>query len=153
MIIKKKNFRDLVALLKRIGKSVWQGISAIQHLKKRGQFLGLTVLLWSLYLIAGYIGFNALRETDQFGMREAFSILSAGSVGMIITPGGIGAYALLIEKTMQIYGLPKGIALAFGWVLWLVQTGVILLGGLFSFVALPVFNKRKHRNEVRQDAV
>ena len=62
---------------------------------------------------------------------------------MIATPGGIGAYALLIEKTMEIYGLKEGIALAFGWVLWLSQTAVILIGGLFSFAALPYFNKKE----------
>jgi len=32
--------------------------------------------------------------------------------------------------------------LAFGWILWLVQTFVILIGGLFSFVAIPYFNKK-----------
>ncbi len=143
MLIKKKNIKDLLGLIKNIGKRIWQGISAIQHLKKRGQFILLTVAIWGLYLAGGYIGFFALRETEQYGIHEAFSILSAGSVGMVATPGGIGAYALLIEKTMQVYGLQKGIALAFGWILWLVQTGVILIGGLFSFVALPYFNKTK----------
>src|SRR5213075_1761776 len=50
MIIKKKNLTDVAALFKRIGKSVWQGISAVQHLKKRGLFLFYTVALWLLYL-------------------------------------------------------------------------------------------------------
>jgi uncharacterized protein (TIRG00374 family) len=143
MLIKKKNFTDVIALFKRIGKSVWQGISAVQHLKKRGLFLLYTVLLWSLYLLGGYIGFFALQETEQYGIKQAFAVLSAGSIGMIATPGGIGAYALLLKKTMELYGLQEGVALAFGWILWLVQTFVILIGGLFSFVAIPYFNKRK----------
>lgn len=143
MLIKKKNLHDLIALIKNIGKRIWQGVSAIRHLKKRRQFILLTIAIWTLYLSGGYIGFLALNETQQYGIPEAFSILSAGSVGMIATPGGIGAYALLIEKTMQVYGLQKGIALAFGWILWLAQTGVILIGGLFSFVALPYYNKTK----------
>jgi uncharacterized protein (TIRG00374 family) len=143
MLIKKKTFTDVIALFKRIGKSVWQGISAVQHLKKRGLFLLYTVLLWSLYLLGGYIGFFALQETQQYGIKQAFAVLSAGSIGMIATPGGIGAYALLLKKTMELYGLQEGVALAFGWILWLVQTFVILIGGLFSFVAIPYFNKRK----------
>ncbi|MFI5133202.1 MAG: lysylphosphatidylglycerol synthase transmembrane domain-containing protein [Chitinophagales bacterium] len=142
MIIKKKNFTDLIALLKKIASSIWQGVSAIQHLKKRKQFIFLSIVLWALYLGGGYIGFYALQETEQYGIKEAFTVLSAGSIGMIVTPGGIGAYAILLEKTMQLYGLQKGIALAFGWILWVSQTGVILLGGLFSFVALPYFNKK-----------
>lgn len=102
-----------------------------------------TIALWTCYFFSTYLGFYALRETQQYGVKETFALLSAGSVGVIITPGGIGAYALLIKKTMELYGLEEGIALAFGWILWLVQTFVILLGGIFSFVAIPYFNKVK----------
>ena len=143
MVIKKKTLKDVGALFRRIFTSIWQGISAVQHLKKRGLFIFYSVFLWFLYWIGGYIGFYALQETQQYGVKEAFTVLSAGSIGMLATPGGIGAYALLLQKTMEIYGLQKGIALAFGWILWLAQTGVILIGGLFSFALLPYYNKRK----------
>jgi uncharacterized protein (TIRG00374 family) len=143
MLIKKKTFTDLIALFKRIGKSVWQGVSAVQHLKKRGLFLFYTLVIWLCYFFSTYVGFFALQETQQYGIKETFALLSAGSVGVIVTPGGIGAYAILIKKTMELYGLEEGIALAFGWILWLVQTFVILIGGIFSFVAIPYFNKRR----------
>ena len=127
----------------KIGKRIWQGVSTIQHLKKRWAFLLYTFLIWSLYLAGGYVGFFALEETTGYGIREAFTVLSAGSIGMILMPGGIGAYPLLLEKTMFIYGLHQGIALAFGWLLWLAQTAVILIGGFFSFIATPLYNKKK----------
>jgi uncharacterized protein (TIRG00374 family) len=144
MLIKRKTINDVIALFRRVGQSVWQGVSAVQHLKKRGLFLIYTFALWSCYFLGTYLGFFALKETQQYGVKEAFAILSAGSVGVIITPGGIGAYALLIKKTMELYGLDEGIALAFGWILWLVQTFVVLIGGIFSFAAIPYFNKRKN---------
>jgi glycosyltransferase 2 family protein len=144
MLIKRKSFSDLKAMLRRVARSVWQGISAIQHLKKRGRFLFYTLLLWLCYFFSTYLGFYALRETQQYGVQETFALLSAGSIGVIVTPGGIGAYALLIKKTMELYGLQEGVALAFGWILWLVQTFVILIGGVISFVALPYINKKKH---------
>lgn len=143
MLIKKKNINDLFAAVKKIIRRVWEGISAIQHLRKRKLFLLYTFLLWTLYLSGGYIGFYALQETEHYGIREAFTVLSAGSVGMTITPGGIGGYAFLLEQVMQVYGLSQGVALAFGWLLWLSNTAVIIIGGLFSFVALPLYNKRK----------
>jgi hypothetical protein len=148
MMIKKKNLRDVFAIFKMIGKRVWEGISTIQHLKKRKQFLVLTFLLWLLYLAGGYIGFFALQETQHYGIKEAFTVLSAGSIGIIITPGGIGGYAFLLEQTMHIYGLDRGIALAFGWLLWLSQTIAVLIGGLISFVALPWYNKKKLQKSV-----
>lgn len=147
MIRNKKGFGDLLLLFKKIWNSIWQGVSAIRHLKKRWLFLFYTVSMWTLYLVGGYMGFMALQETDHFGIKEAFTVLSAGSIGMIATPGGIGTYAYLLQKTMQVYGLNSGIALAFGWILWLAQTVVILIGGLISFVAIPWYNKKKNREQ------
>lgn len=146
MLVKKKTVKDLMSVFRKIYQSIIQGITAIRHLKKRKQFIFYTLLLWIFYLAGGYIGFMAFRETEIYGIKEAFTILSAGSIGMIASPGGIGAYAFLIEKTMQLYGLNATIAAAFGWILWLAQTSVILLGGVLSFVALPYFNK-KHNHE------
>jgi uncharacterized protein (TIRG00374 family) len=145
MIFKKKNLSDLLAVFKRISRSVWQGVSAVEHLKRRWTFLFYSVLLWFLYFIAGYIGFFALRETsEQVGIDQGLAVLSAGSIGMTIMPGGIGAYPLLIGKTMEIYGLNESIATAFGWILWVVQTGLILLVGIISLVLLPNLNKKKN---------
>lgn len=143
MLIKKKSFNDLINLFRSIASRVWQGVSTIRHLKRRGLFIFYTFLIWLGYLAGGYIGFQALNETAGYGIREAFTVLSAGSVGMIITPGGIGGYALLIEKTMMLYGLQQPIAAAFGWLLWISQTLIILFGGLASFVLLPWNNKRR----------
>ncbi len=143
MIKNKKTFADLLNSIRKIGQRIWNGVSAVQHLKRRGQFLIYTLLLWGLYLSGGYLGFLAFQQTEQYGLKEAFTILSAGSVGMIVSPGGIGAYAYIIEKSMQVYGLNKGIALAFGWILWLAQTAVIVLGGIISFVFIPYYNKKR----------
>jgi uncharacterized protein (TIRG00374 family) len=143
MLVKKKTLRDLYNGIKNVMKRVWQGLSAVRHLKKRGEFLLLTLLLWVAYISGGYLGFMALQETEHYGLKEAFTVLVAGSIGMIITPGGIGAYPYLLERTMMLYGLKDSIAVAFGWLLWLAQTVVILIGGVLSFVLLPWYNKRK----------
>jgi glycosyltransferase 2 family protein len=147
MYFKKKSLGDIGLLLKKIWKSVVEGVSTVKHLKKRGLFLFYTVCIWLLYFAGGYIGFQALEATSIYGVPQAFSVLSAGSIGMIATPGGIGAYPFMIEKTMALYGLKEDIGVAFGWLLWLAQTGVILIGGLFSFIALPYFNKKKKHIE------
>jgi uncharacterized membrane protein YbhN (UPF0104 family) len=151
MVWKKKNLTDLWEVFRKTGRRLWEGISSIQHLKKRGQFIFLTVALWSLYLFSGYVGLYAFSETSGYGIREAFTILSAGSIGMIASPGGMGAYAYLIQKTMPVYGMNEIIALAFGWILWLATTGVIILGGLFSFAALPYYNKKYNIEKSRPD--
>jgi glycosyltransferase 2 family protein len=147
MLIKKKTMKDLIAVIKMIGQRIMMGINSVRQLKKRGLFIFYTLVLWSIYLFGGYLGFMALHETQQYGIREAFAVLSAGSIGMIASPGGIGAYAYLLQQTMQLYGLSDVIALAFGWILWMAQTAVILIGGIFSFVAIPYYNKKRMQHE------
>ncbi|MFM7645607.1 MAG: lysylphosphatidylglycerol synthase transmembrane domain-containing protein [Sphingomonadales bacterium] len=139
---KKRTLQHLRQLIGELLRRVFLGISSIVLLEKRGLFILLSFCIWVLYLLAGYVGFFAFAETAGFGMREALTILSAGSVGMIASPGGIGAYAFLLEKSMQLYGLPYTIALAFGWLLWLAQVVVTLVSGLVSFLCLPWFNKQ-----------
>jgi hypothetical protein len=63
---------------------------------------------------------------------------------MIITPGGIGAYPLLVAKLMESYGLnAETTGMALGWLLWTVQTLIILGGGLVFTALLSYFNKSK----------
>lgn len=143
VLFKKRTMQELQQAAAMILQRFYAGVSSIAALKRRMQFLSLTLCIWSLYLLAGYIGFFAFEETRQYGVEQALTILSAGSVGMIASPGGIGAYAFLIEKSMQLYGLNYGIALAFGWLLWLAQTGVTLITGVLSFMLLPWFNKKR----------
>ncbi len=149
MIIRRKNFADLRATFHRVRMKVWQGLGAVKHLRKRGQFLLLTLAMWVLYLSGGLIGFQALQETQQYGIKEAFTVLSAGSIGMIILPGGIGGYPLLVKKTMMLYGLQPEIALAFGWLLWIAQTVIILFFGALSFSLLPWYNRVRDRRKLR----
>ncbi len=144
MLVKRKTFKDLLQAIKNLIIRVWQGLTTIRHLKKRKSFVLYTCIIWICYLASGYIGFLALQETSHFGFKESLTVLSAGTLGMIVpTPGGIGAYAYFIESTMMVYGLPKSIATAFGWLLWLSQTLIILIAGVISLILLPVFNKKK----------
>ncbi len=128
--------------LGRFQRQFIEGFRSIQRLKARGYFLLLTMIMWSCYLIGGYIGLLAFSDTQHLGMPVAFSILSAGSVGMIASPGGIGAYAYLIQKTMELYGIEEAASIAFGWLLWLVQTAVITVGGLASFPGIAPQKKQ-----------
>ncbi|MBM3914967.1 MAG: flippase-like domain-containing protein [Sphingomonadales bacterium] len=140
--IKKRKLVELQQLISTLLRRVYAGVSSIAALQQRGSFILLSISIWALYLLAGYIGFFAFKETANFGLPAALTILSAGSIGMIASPGGIGAYAFLLEKSMQLYGLPYPIALAFGWLLWLAQTSVTILSGFVSFIVLPLYNKK-----------
>ncbi|KYP14962.1 lysylphosphatidylglycerol synthase transmembrane domain-containing protein [Flavihumibacter sp. CACIAM 22H1] len=133
-------------LVKKTGlvlQGIWQGINSIRHLKNRGWFLFHSFLIWFLYLASIRIGFYAMEPTSMYGWLPSFSVLSLGSVGMIVTPGGMGAYPILVQETMSLYGLSEGIGNAFGYILWLAQFLLILVAGAASLLLLPMLNRKK----------
>jgi len=144
-ILKKFAHINAVAKIKEILKGVLHGLSSIRLIKHKGAFLFHTVFIWVLYLLSTTLGIYALQETAHLGFAGGITTLAVGSVGMIIAPGGIGAYAFLVAKLMKLYGLDEEtIGTALGWLLWSVQTIIILIGGLIFFALFSHYNKNKH---------
>lgn len=137
---------SLIKKTKAVLEGIWQGINSIRHLKNKGWFLFHSFLIWFLYLASIRIGFYAMEPTSMYGWLPSFSVLSLGSVGMIVTPGGMGAYPILVQQTMSLYGLSEGIGNAFGYILWLAQFVLVLVAGAVSLVLLPVLNRKKQIN-------
>ncbi|MBE7170749.1 MAG: flippase-like domain-containing protein [Williamsia sp.] len=134
----------VIQRIKLMLKGIWQGLTSVRFVQHKGLFFFHTALIWICYLMSIWIGFKAIEQTSVYGMKASFSVLTMGSVGMIATQGGIGAYPLLVQETMMLYGLNENIAKAFGWLLWLVQFFMVLLFGFLSLVLLPVLNKNKY---------
>ena len=136
---------NFVKRLKTIFTGIWHGLTSIRFVKNKLLFLFYTAAIWILYLVSTWLGFQVLEETSGLGIAAAFSVLVMGSIGMIMSPGGIGAYPWLIQQTTQLYGIeaePYGQAL--GWLLWLGQFIIFIIFGALSFILLPVLNKKKH---------
>jgi glycosyltransferase 2 family protein len=134
---------SIVQKIKEIIQNIWHGLTSIRYIKNKGWFIFHTVLIWALYLVSIRMGLYAMKETSVYGIKESFSILSMGSIGMIGTQGGIGLYPVLVQKTMMLYGLGENMAKAFGWLLWLVQFFMVLIFGSISLLLLPAVNRKK----------
>jgi hypothetical protein len=87
-----------------------------------------------------------MTEVSHLGIREAFSILSFGSLGMIATQGGLGAYQYIVQEILVLYGQTQLVGFTFGWILWIAQTAVILIGGLICSILLPIVNRKRNES-------
>ena len=96
-----------------------------------------------MYLLGIRLGFLAMDSVAHLGVNPALTILSFGSLAMIVTQGGIGAYQLAVQKTLSLYGIDLVQGLAFGWLLWLFQTLLIIIAGIILLTLLPLLNKSK----------
>jgi uncharacterized protein (TIRG00374 family) len=148
LILKRFSHIDAIAKIKEVVRGILHGLNSIRFIKHKGRFIFHTVLIWTLYLLSTTAGIFALQETDHLGFGGGLTTLVIGSVGMIISPGGIGAYALVVAKLMKLYGLDEDtIGAALGWLLWSVQTIIILVGGLVFFGLLSYYNKKEKEIE------
>lgn len=144
-LLRKYAHINIVQKGKAIVVNIWHGLTSVRALKNKPLFFVYTVGIWTLYLFSTYFGFFAISETRHLTVVDALSVLAMGSVGMIVSPGGIGAYALLVEKTVTFYGIPGNpYGEALGWLLWFGQLLSFILFGVASFILLPRVNRKKH---------
>lgn len=130
--------------MKALIRGIMEGIFSIGKMKKKGWFLFHTVLIWILYFSMLYTGFFCLEATKSLGFGACLALLSFGSIAMIVTPGGIGAYPFFIQQTLLLYGLHQTDGYAFGWIAWIAQTLLVLIVGMASLIGLSVLNNQPH---------
>jgi len=134
-----------VQKIRNIILNIWHGLTTVKDVKNKPLFFVYTVGIWCLYLLSTWFGFFAIEATRHLGIQDALSVLAMGSVGMIVSPGGIGAYALLVQETVSFYGVPDlPFGQALGWLLWFGQFISFVLFGTASFILLPRINQRPH---------
>ncbi|OYW80480.1 MAG: hypothetical protein B7Z27_03740 [Sphingobacteriia bacterium 32-37-4] len=142
VIIKKIPHNKLVSVFSNIIAGVWEGLSSIRQLEQKGLFIIYSVLIWGLYIVGTWIGLYATAGTSSLGIAAAVSALAFGSIGMIITPGGIGAYAYFIAKVLEKNGIGFELGFANGTLQWFAQFIIVLIVGFISLGLLPWYNKK-----------
>lgn len=132
----------VIAKIRTVLAGIWAGVISVRYLKNKKWFVFHSIFIWVMFLLSVQIALWGLRETSGYGIKEALSVLSTGSLAMIIpTPGGIGVYPIFVQKTMLLYGLKESLGFAFGSLMWGVQFFQMLLSGFVALLLLPYLNK------------
>ena len=131
--------------IKELFKGVIQGLLSVGKIKNKYTFIFHTLVIWSLYLLSIRVGFLAMNDLAHLGWVPSLTILTFGSFAMIATQGGIGAYQLIVQKSLLLYGVNDLTGLAFGWLLWSVQTVMIFILGPVSLIFLFFLNRKKRK--------
>ncbi|MCK9218601.1 MAG: flippase-like domain-containing protein [Bacteroidales bacterium] len=121
----------------------WEGLKSLVQMRHPGLFVFYSVSIWILYFLMLYVCFFCFAETSGLSPGAGLSSLVLGSVGIMITPGGIGLYPAIIQETLLLYGVTRTTGLALGWIAWAAQTGMILILGGISLILLS-FNKQSN---------
>ncbi|MBQ6236581.1 MAG: flippase-like domain-containing protein [Bacteroidales bacterium] len=120
------------------------GVKSILHLgpKSTVLFFLYSLIIYFLYITGGWIILEAFADTEQLGLQTAFVIYLFGSVGMMISQGGLGAYPVLVWQALALYGIGESTGLACGWLLWGSQQVVVLVIGLAYLIYFSLLKKK-----------
>lgn len=135
-----------IAIIEKIKKvliGIKLGLSSIGKLENKGWFLFHSVLIWIGYAAGTYIGFYAIEQTAHLPVAATFPVLAFASIGMIITPGGIGGYPFFVAQVMELYQIPYGLGYANGTLQWIAQGVIIMIIGFISTLLLPRYNQHR----------
>ncbi len=136
-------WKAMLEKIKRIIRGVWEGLITARKLKHKALFAFYTVMIWALYIGGTWLGFHGTDGTATMGLKEAVSGLAFASIGMIVTPGGIGAYAFLMAKVLEENGIEYAIGVANGTLQWFAQFLIVVIIGSACLILLPFYNKKK----------
>lgn len=124
----------LFAKVINIIKGFWHGILSVFKMQKPWLFLVYTVAIWTMYFFMIYLCFFSLSATNHLGIGAGLAVLTLGTIGIIVTPGGIGLYPIIVAETLLLYGSEYRDGFALGWITWTSQTVMIILFGTLSLV-------------------
>lgn len=127
-------------------RGLLEGVFSIRKLRRPGLFLLHTAFTWLVYYLMDYLAFFAFPETQQLGVGAALAVLTFGAFGMAApVQGGIGAFHLMAQSTLLVYGISKEAGIAYALVVHGSQTLLVVLMGGISFVASMIKSGRVAR--------
>ena len=122
---------------------IWQGVISLKNVKNIPLFIFYTFGIWASYFLHYYLTFFCFDFTSHLGLGCAMVTFVVGSIAVLVpTPNGAGPWHFAVKTMLILYGVADQNALYFVLIVHTVQTMLVILMGVFAWVALA-FHSRK----------
>ncbi len=139
----RKSSSGFALKLKNFLGGLLDGVSSILRMEKKWPFIFHTFLIWGCYVVMFWVIKFTVVEVIDLSLTQLLVPFVGGAFAMMATPGGLGAYPIAIENSLLIFGISESAGNAFGWIMWIAQTFMIVVFGAISFVLLPLLNRSR----------
>jgi uncharacterized protein (TIRG00374 family) len=139
----RRSANRLAIRLKNLIKGLLDGVMSIFRMKKKWWFLWHTLFIWSCYIAMFWVIKYTVPETVILTLDQILVGFVAGAFAMSTTNGGIGLYPIAVSSSLAIYGISDVSGDAFGWIMWISQTLMVVVFGAISFLVLPLLNRNR----------
>lgn len=137
----KKAKSGFLLKLKGFLDGMLEGVASISKMKKRLPFILHTAFIWACYIGMFWAIKFAIPETQHLALSQLLVAFVAGAFAMMVFPGGFGGYPVFVGAALSLYGISSVSGDAFGWIMWISQTLMVVVFGAISFVLLPLLNR------------
>jgi uncharacterized protein (TIRG00374 family) len=124
-------------------RGLLEGVMSIFHMRHKWAFIGHTLFIWACYVGMFWVIKFTIPETISLSFGQLLVAFVAGAFAMSATNGGIGLYPIAVSKAITLFGISTVSGDAFGWIMWISQTLMVVLFGTISFLLLPLWNRDK----------
>lgn len=139
----KKSTHKLALKINSLVKGLIDGLLSIFKMKNKWAFVLHTLFIWSCYIGMFWVIKFTVLETEGLSLTQLLVAFVAGALAMMVTNGGVGLYPILVGKALAVFGISSVSGNAFGWIMWISQTLMIVLFGAISFLLLPLLNRNR----------
>ncbi|SDD61162.1 hypothetical protein SAMN05421636_101199 [Pricia antarctica] len=139
----KKSSHNFASKIKKFVKGLMDGLLSIFKMKNKWAFLFHTLFIWACYIGMLWVIKFTVPETIDLSLGQLMVAFVAGALAMMFTNGGIGLYPIAVSQALTIFGISKISGDAFGWIMWISQTLMIVVFGAISFLVLPLLNRNR----------
>lgn len=144
----------IVGKVQAIVRDLWDGLASIAHMKGKWWFVIYTILIWGCYYMQLYIAAKAFTFTASLGWLPILVLFVLSSIGMAVpSNGGLGPWQFAIIFGLSLYGVgafPPSVpyhaqASAFAWLVWGVQTLLLIVLGIYAFAYIALDRNSAHK--------
>ena len=116
---------------------IWQGVISLKDVRNIPLFVCFTLGIWLSYFLHYYLTFFCFDFTADLGLGCALVTFIVGSIAVIVpTPNGAGPWHFAVKTMLILYGVQDEKALYFVLIVHTVQTMLVVLLGIYAWLAL-----------------
>ena len=131
-----KNF-SIYNKVKMTLSGIWEGVLSLRGVKNLPLYLFFSVGIWVMYFLHYYLTFFCFDFTARLGLGCALvSFVVANFAVIVPTPNGAGPWHFAIKTMLILYGVADHQALIFVLIVHTVQTMLVILLGIWAWIAL-----------------
>ncbi len=144
-----------------VAKELWNSFAVIFKMKGMGEYVLLTLAIWTCYFLETYLCFFAFPFTRDlisqpgtcFGLIPGLVAFVFGSISIAIpSNGGLGPWNIAVAYSLLLFGINETDGAAFAMVVWSFKSGMLVLLGLFTVAYISISKRHKSQNSTLKES-